>query len=422
MKFGPTAQVAVFNAIGAGLGFVVLMILTRGLGAETFGRLAPALAIMDLGPLFIDTVLSAGTVTIASRRMAQDPTADGRDAMATALALRSAAALAYAFGICAVAVFLPDGSGPMIAMAGVAGALLALQTALIGGLQAEQRFVQVGMGQAFKNAFRVLLMGALLLAGMLSLTAAMQAALAAAGLALLATLVLARPGYANPAGHGRGRVRRDLAGQMLAINLWMAVAAVSVVSGRIDILLLNSLSGPTEAAYYAAGIQLCIVVGVVSQAIVATTLPRIAAVARTEDLRAMLDRWMRRAPLALLPVLVMPLISPFAIPLVLGEGFAEAHWAFDLLFASAMLTLVANPVMTLLFPLGAARIFGLTALGQVIVKVAISLIIIPWGGAAGVAAVDLLTRLVMAAIILVALRRRLATDGPITLDNAKVAA
>lgn len=414
-KPGPTARVALFNGLGAGLGFVVLMILTRSLGPEAFGRLAPALAVMDLGPLFIDTVLAAGAVTVAARAKTQAPE-HAQDAMATALALRGGAAMFYGLSVCAVALFLPGPDSGLIALAGVAGALLAGQTALIGGLQVEQRFQLVGLAQAFKNMFRVLLLGALLIGGALTLTGAMLAALAAACLALLATALLA-----NPRSQYRGTPRRSFALHMLSINIWMAVASVSVVSGRIDILLLKGLSGATEAAYYAACVQLCIAVGVISQAIVTTTLPRIAGALRREELREMLECWLRRAPLALAPVLILPLLSPLIVRWVLGPDFAPAHWAFDLLFASSMLTLVANPVLTLLFPLGAARIFGLAALAQVIAKVALSLLVIPYWGAAGVAAVDLLTRLVMAALILVALRRRLATDGPISLGTEALA-
>lgn len=69
---GSTAQVAMFNAAGAGLGFAVLMMLTRGPGPEAFGRLSPALAMMDLGPLLIDTVLAVGAVTVVARSLARD--------------------------------------------------------------------------------------------------------------------------------------------------------------------------------------------------------------------------------------------------------------------------------------------------------------------------------------------------------------
>lgn len=405
-RLGPAAQVAMFNALGAGLGFVVLMLLTRGLGPEAFGRLSPALAVMDLGPLLIDTVLAVGTVTVAARSLARDP-AEGRDAAATALALRGGVALCYAACVVAFVLLVQVTDPGLIAMAGLAGGLLALQTALIGGLQVERRFLAVGAAQAMKNLTRAAAIGAVMALAALTVTTAVQASLLAAALAAGITLVIARPRRQI------GRPRQALMRQMLAINLWMAVAAISVVSGRIDVLLLSSLSGPVEAGYYAASMQLCIVVGVFSQAIVTTALPQVAAIARLEELRAVLKGWLRRAPLALLPVLVLPLLSPVLVPLVLGPGFADAHPVLDILFAASMLTLVANPVLMLLFPLGAARVFGLAALAQVVVKLAIAVPLMPHWGAAGVAAVDLVTRLVMAGIILAVLRRKLAQDGPI---------
>jgi len=408
---GATLQVALFNAPGAGLGFVVLMILTRGLGPEGFGRLAPALAVMDMGPLLIDTVLAVGTVTVASRVLAQGSAEGARDAAATALALRGGAALAYALGVLVVVAVLPVAEAGLLALAGLAGGFLALQTALIGGLQVERRFLAVGMAQAMKNVARAALLALLLAAAWLTVDRAMQAALLAAALAAGVTLAMARP-FRPP----RGRPRKAHLWPMLAINAWMAVAALSVISGRVDVLLLSALSGPVEAGFYSASLQLCIAVGVFSQAIVTTALPRIAAVARTEALRALLQAWLRRAPLALAPVLFAPLVSPALVPLLLGAEFAGAHVAFDILFAVSMLTLVANPVLMLLFPLGMARVFGLAALAQVVAKLAIAIPLIPAWGAAGVAAADLATRLLMAAVILLVLRRHLAQDGPVTLS------
>lgn len=408
-----TALVALANALGAGLGFVVLAMLTRGLGAEGFGRLAPALAIMDLGPLFIDTVLSAGAVTVAARSLSRDA-AEGRDALATALWLRLGAALVFALVVAAVSqplARLPglgSGGAVMLALAGVAGGFLATQTALIGGLQVQGRFARVGLAGLSKNALRAGVIGGLALAGWLSAEVALRGALLAAALAAALTLWLARPGYAC-----HGKPRRDLLAQMLAINLWMAVASLSIVSGRVDVLLLSALAPPEQAAYYSAAMQLCIAVGVVSQAIVTTTLPRIAAAARVAELRAFLRLWARRAPFALAPVAVMPFLSPALVPLLLGPEFAAGDLAFDILFASSMLALVVNPVLMVLFPLGAARIFGLAALAQVVGKTALAIAIIPWWGAAGVAAVDLATRLIAAAVILLALRPRLAGDAPL---------
>ncbi len=412
---GPTAQVALFNAAGAGLGFAVLIMLTRGLGPEAFGRLSPVLAVMDLGPLLIDTVLAVGAVTVAARSLARDRV-EGLDAMATALALRGGAAMAYVAGVLIFVSLVQVAEPGLVLMAGLAGGLLAAQTALIGGLQVERRFLAVGAAQAMKNLTRVGVLGAVLALATLTVQGAAQAVLLAAALAAGITFAVARPLREI------GRPRKPLLRQMLAINLWMAVAALSVVSGRVDVLLLSALSGPVEAGYYAASMQLCIAVGVFSQAIVTTTLPRVAALARMEELRAVLKGWLRRAPLALLPVLVLPLLSPSLVPLLLGPGFAAAHPVFDILFAASMLTLVANPVLLLLFPLGAARVFGLAALGQVVAKMAIAVPLMPYWGAAGVAAVDLATRIVMAAAILVVLRRKLAQDGPIdpALNEASV--
>lgn len=409
-----TGRVLGGNVLGAGAGFLVLMLLARGLGPEEFGRLAPALAVMDLGQLLIDTLFAAGAVTVAVR--SRPGSAARRDAVATGVVLRAGAGAAFALAVVLASAPLARAMGAgedaavIFALAGLAGGCLAAQGALAGSLQIAGRFGLVALTTAAKNGLRLALVGVLALAGWLTVDGAAMAlsvaAVAALGIAL-----------ATSAGWDDGRFQRSAAAEMLAINRWMMLAALAIVSGRLDILLLTALAEPREAAFYAASIQLCVAVGVVSQAIVTTTLPRIAAFHDRAEARVFLRRWGRRVPFLLLPVAVAPLAAPFVLPLLLGPGFDGIETTFVLLFVSSLMTLAMNPVLLVLFPLGSARLFGIAAAGQVAAKTAIAIAVIPTHGAAGVAAADVATKAVTILIVLAALRPRLAGEGRLSPEG-----
>ncbi|MGH1454773.1 MAG: lipopolysaccharide biosynthesis protein [Paracoccaceae bacterium] len=416
-----TLWVALGNAVGAGFGFVVLILLTRTLGAEGYAALAPALAVMDMGQLLIDTLLAAGVVTVAARTLGKGDSDQADAALKTGLILRLMGGLGFAVLFWGLApVLAPQlsattgdatGATTLLRVAGIAGGLLAVQSALIGGMQITLAFGRVATSAMFKNLLRVLVLGAVLLMGIRAPLPIALALLGAGILALLLTTWLARPAYIT-----RARYSRPLARDMLSINKWMMLASIAIISGRIDILLLAGFSQPEQVAWYTASMQLCIAVGVLSQALVTTTLPRAAQFETLPEMRGFLRGWLSRAPLALLPVLALPFLSPWLFPAILGQGFSGGHRVLDLLFASSMITLVVNPALVLLFPLGSARIFGIAALGQVLAKWAIAWLVIDTYGAVGLAAADIVTKLAVTALIFIALSRRLAGDGPVHPD------
>jgi O-antigen/teichoic acid export membrane protein len=414
LRRSDTFKVTLGNGLGAGLGLAVLLVLSRALGAGGYGRVAPMLAVIDLGQLLIDTLLAAGVVTVASRAMAES---DGRNGAAnsvrTGFLLRAAAGVIYAAlfllgaEVLAPALFADaPHAAAVVRLAGFSGGVMAVQSALIGIAQIRQQFTRVALAASYKNLLRLTAIAACLLLGHVELVT-LALALTLAGLAAMAATALT----VERGGITAGRYDAAAAREMLAINKWMALAAISIVASRIDIMLLSAFSTPEQVAFYAAAMQICIAIGIVSQAIVTTQLPKVSRYHRREDMRDYLARWMRRAPGAIMVVLVMPFLSPWLLPALMGESFAAGHRVFDLLFASSMLTLVMNPVLLVLFPLGSARLFGLTALAQVLGKWAITALVIESHGAAGLAWADITTKLLAAGAILALLSRLLRRDG-----------
>ncbi|MCT4558962.1 MAG: oligosaccharide flippase family protein [Pelagimonas sp.] len=405
-----TARVTLGNGLGAGLGFVVLMVMTRSLGAEGYGAIAPALAIMDMGQLLIDTLLAAGVVTVASRAQeAPEGQAQADHVLATGTWLRIAGGLIYAALFVLGAAWLaplmfpgqPNGAA-LVRLAGLTGGMLAMQSALIGGLQIRQRFGAVAISAAMKNLFRLLAVGLCFGLGWVA-PLALGAALTLAGLvALMAVAVVGAPGYLR-----RVRPEPNALRDILGINKWMVLASLAIVSGRIDVLILSAWSSPRDVAFYAGAMQLCIGIGILSQAIVTTQLPKVAKYSTNQEVLGYIRRWAGRLPLALAPVALMPFVASWIVSAVLGPDFGAAGPVFAVLFASSMITLVMNPVLLLLFPMGSARLFGLTALGQVAAKWGLAVLVIAGWGALGLAFADVVTKIAASALVLGLLMRRL---------------
>jgi O-antigen/teichoic acid export membrane protein len=415
--FRNSSLVLAGNALSAAMGFAVLALLTRGLDPAAFGTFATLMTVIDIGLVVIDAMLFAGVVIVAARHAATDPV---RSDMALKLGLLirlpvvAVIALAGVLGADAIARLLTGSPewAQEVRIAFLALPLLALQSYALSTMQARQAFGRLALTTLYKNLFRLGAVGVLFVLGALTVRSAVSALLVAAALALALALVSAPWAYLRRPGLGQGVLR-----EIFDINKWMALAALGLLGARFDIVMLSRLSTPEQAGYYAAALQLCLVMTLVSTALVTTLLPKTAQLATQEDMRRHFRRCLPYLPLGLAGFAAVFAVSGWAVPLALGPNFAGAVAAFDLLTASAMLTMVTNPLLLLFFPMGLVASYAAMTFAQLLLRVAANWFVIPVYGAAGAAAVDLGVKALTIAIAGCALwwaleRRRTAAALP----------
>ena len=267
--------VAVGNLAGAALGFLVLVVLTRSLTPAEFGLIATVIAVVDGGQLFVDTFVNVGIVHSAAS--AGEATRASPRMLRAGLWIKIVLSLAL---LAPILVFAPQLSGMLtetaelqtaLRFAAAAIVVASLQSFLITVAQSHQRFAQVAALTPAKNLARLAcIVGVVLLGGpeveTLAAAVALGALLAFCGSVSFASRELFR----------LTRVSRADIRTIMQINLWMIFVALSAIAGRINIWLVGVLNSTTQAGFYAAGLQLCMAVGILSQAIVTTVLPKAA--------------------------------------------------------------------------------------------------------------------------------------------------
>jgi O-antigen/teichoic acid export membrane protein len=207
-----------------------------------------------------------------------------------------------------------------------------------------------------------------------------------------------------------GRLRDGMLA-LLRVNGWMLLAAFAMLGGRLDVWLVGILGNPVQAGLYGVAAQLCVGVGIVTQALVTTALPSVSRFQTAGEVRDFLVRSTR----LLLPLFVLPLVAwPIAGPViggVFGVAYAGSAGAFTVLLLAAIMTLAGAPLMLVLLSLGEARVMAYGALAQFALRVALAVPMVPAWGAVGLGVADVASRLIaMAAIshfIWRALRRQM---------------
>jgi O-antigen/teichoic acid export membrane protein len=174
----------------------------------------------------------------------------------------------------------------------------------------------------------------------------------------------------------------------------MLIAALAMLGGRLDVWLVGTLGTAEQAGYYAVAAQLCVGLGIVTQAMVTTLLPTISRMRAAEDVWVFLRKSSAMlAPLFLLPLLAWP-VAGWIIELMFGLEYVPAAQAFVVLFLAAIMTLVGAPLMLVLLSVGEARVMALAAMVQFLLRVLVAVPLITTLGASGMALADVGSRLI----------------------------
>lgn len=406
--------VALANAAGAGLGLVLLFVLARSLSPAELAIVVGVIAIIDGGQMFLDATVNTGMVNLASKR--------GREGVPSPAILRagfwSKIALGVALALLVAALARPLSAAlvgdaaiaPHIALAGVSALVAGMHNYVMAILQAREAFVRIAVLSLFKNIFRLAVVLPWIVAGDPDPGTLALSICAVPVLVLIASLGLTSWDFL------RDRAAlRDGAVALLRINGWMALSAIAMFGGRLDVWLVGILSTQAEAGRFAVAAQLCVGVGVLTQALVTAFLPAISRFRSGAEARDFLRRWARTLPLAVLfPLIAWPISGP-VIGFVFGESYAAAAPVFNLLFTASIMTLFGAPLMLILLSAGEARILAGGTFLQLLLRVGLAIVIVPALGGVGLGWADIASRLVAMALILAfvikAVRRSFAFTG-----------
>ena len=196
---------------------------------------------------------------------------------------------------------------------------------------------------------------------------------------------------------------RQILKEIFELNKWMALAALGLLGARIDIIMLTQLAGPAEAGYYSAALQLCLIVTMVSTTFLTVLLPKTSQIVEPAEIRRYFRRCLPPLPFGFVGAAGMISVSGWLIPAALGPHFVAAVPPFGFLVASAVLTLVSNPAMLVVFPLRVTALYGLMTLAQLGLRVGANLYLIPVYGAVGAAVVDFIVKVLTVGVSLIVL-------------------
>lgn len=385
--------VAVPVVAGMGLSFVLSVALARWLGPVEFGMYVIVMAWVAV----LGTVCTVGLDTTLVRQLPVYTAEAAWNLMGGLLRWANRVTVVVsiaAVGLAQVAWLLTFGprhwppavewivAGLLVPLA----ALLRLQQSTLRGLR------QPALGQIPESILVPLLVlglvGVWAWTGLIPPTAgwAVLAQSVGAGIALAVAILLVR--RAIPAPARRVHPRHAHRQWLIASGRMVLLAGLTLLNGRIGILILGVIAVPEVAAQFAVALRGS---GFIPLALNMTVLAVAPAIARAHALGDMagverLARQMTRfALIGGVPIAAAFLLLGRWFLLLFGPGFEVAHGALVILILGELVNVSAGPVATLLVMTGHERDATLGLAASTALNAAMTLLLVPAWGVTGAA-------------------------------------
>jgi O-antigen/teichoic acid export membrane protein len=376
------ASLLLLQSVGRGLGLLFVVVVTRQLRPEDFGRYSTVAALV----LFGNFVADFGTSTAITRRVSRTP--ESADDLLSGTLLGSLALGIVSYG--AVVAFAALSYSPTIVVDAAIGALAIPSAAMLSSLLGALDGRGLIAGRAAISALQTLLVAAGAVPVLLG--TGVRGALALMAVAPLIALVLASVA-ARRAGAWSSRLRVDRARTLELLRSaapYAATGGLAALTMRFDVVLLSIVTSAAETARYDLALRLLEAGTYVSTAITSPLLfilSRRLGVGDRDGAQRAYSEAVRLVYLLGLPlsagliVLARPIVE-----VALGPGFAGAAVPFAIMGAAQWLTWLIYTQSALIMAGESMRRAVLLGVSITGLTVALDMCLVPIFGATGAAA------------------------------------
>jgi len=273
-------------------------------------------------------------------------------------------------------------------------------------LQATSGFARMSMLTLANTGLTALLAVGLALADRLTLLNALIVLGIGTSLVTFALGLRLLPAGWNLAPPRRSEIKRE-GGELLRTGRWLWLAGIfAMLAANLEVLVLNHLSTLSVVGAYALALNLATKAQVVNHSLYTVLLPNAAIIRGRREVTRFVKHGMIRSGLVAVALLILiPLADPF-ITIVYGVEFAPAIDLFRLLLGVVIFDVLATPLLLLAMAYRRPRVLAAADAARATTIGVVAVLLMPSFGVLGMVIARLVSRLVGAALVLVALRTR----------------
>jgi len=387
-----SAIVLTGNIIGAGLGFIATILITRTLGPAQFGLFSVAIAVMGITSQISDFGINSGLVRFASLYLKNDNQKAN---------LMFKVSLKFKL-ISSILVFLIGffaSESLAIHVFGKTELILPLKLSFIGvfglsfvgyistTLQARQSFVKFALVNLIDPLGKLTLIGLLFLTYKLNLLSALTTVVILPFIAFLIGSLIIPKDFLMAKGDENAALN-----ELFHFSKWIFVSVFCVtIFTQLDVLMLSYFKIMEEVGYYSAGYRLGFSFSIILGSFITILLPIISKLTEKQQI---INYRKKTLKITLFIAIIFFPIFFLAKPLILaiyGVPYLDSVIIFQILFLKFLLVLIFNPINIVIYSINKPMIASYGNLLQLSFNFIGNYLVIPMYGAYGAAIVSLIT-------------------------------
>ena len=367
------------NGVSAILAIIITIIVARTLGPEGWGIAAAVLGFITILSALADLGFGSGLFRFASKNFHLGKTMKAEKILTIVFLLRMVTALSLSFALIIFSSFVTnfffknqDEALSLLGALGLLGGLLVdFQIAVF---QARQSFKIAAIFITLTNCIRLILILLLFNFDQLNLFNLLLVYFSSSIFTFLISLLW------QPVNLRWGNDWKDILKDILSFSGWMGINRVfSVISSRVDILILLQLTTPVEAGIFAAAKQLSSGIPIILGSFATVLAPRFASL-EGYKLKDFFKKTVLLSGIIGIGIMVGVLLAEPVISL-LGPKYSGSTNVLRLLLISLVpFALSTPPVNFLIYSLNKPKIIALLSLVQLPLIILGNFYLIPrWG-------------------------------------------
>ena len=381
LVFSKTAKdatvVFIGNATSSLLAIVFTIFAARSLGPENWGMVAAVTSLVAILVAFGELGLDAGLLKFVSKLWRENKFKEAKSIFQTVFTVRlmlAATIIAILFlapqEISKLAFNSKDTSLVYFSALGFLAALIFDYQ--IAATQSKEHWIVAAFLLTLTNIIRILGLLFLIWTDSVNLASVLKVFTGSGFICFLLSL------YWHQTPLGFSKNWQEILRQIIPFSGWMGLnKIVSVLNGRIDVLLLLSLSSAYSAGVYAAANRLAMGVPIIVASFATVLAPKLAGFNTKEELEIYFKKSLGLTLLISIGLLFGVLVSPFVIKLF-GPEYKEAGPILQLLFISYIpFTLSTPAVNTLIYSFKRPQIIAIMTIIQSPLVIAANYFLIP---------------------------------------------
>jgi O-antigen/teichoic acid export membrane protein len=345
-----SAIVIIGNILGAALGFIATILITRTLGPAQFGIFSVALAVMGIASQISDFGVSTGSVRFTSlylKTNIQKANLIFKVSLKLKLIIGTIVFIIGFFASKPLAVHVfekPELIFPLkLAFIGAFGTSLAGYISMT--LQARQSFAKFSYMSLLNPFIKLILIALLFLTYNLNLFSTLTTIIILPFIAFLIGSMIIPRDFLNAKGD-----ETEALHELYHFSKWILVSTLCVIIfQQLDILMLGFLKSPEEVGYFSAASQIPSALILVTGSVTTVLLPMTCSLFEKDSINNFIKKSLKYTSLIAFSMTPFLIISGPLILFLYGNQYENSIIIFSLLFSIRLLDILISPLGLIFF-------------------------------------------------------------------------